>query len=209
MSTNLLLRRRAMMAANSVSGGGGGEETDGPIILNIVTTHIDENIVEGYLEFSQPCPYLLVVSINYGSSTDEISLTVNSGDTYIDFSNYVTPELGLELLENCLINMLSPYDANYRIIPTHIYARVSNYPNYYINMGAYLYLSNIDYLPVSEDMMGTNYEICPIIKMGPIDNTNGNWIWFIFDRFICFRDTYNFDNYIYALESDGSLWSME
>jgi hypothetical protein len=164
---------------------------------------MDANTVAGYLEFSKPCPYPLTVRLMYASSPVRITLEFNPGDTYMDFTREVIFEPGLELLESCEVADFDPYDTNYRIIPTHIYT--GGYSVVHMGeLGIYLHASNINYLPISEDDTGPNGEVCPIIDLNDLQNTDQNVIWYNYNGEILFRDLYT--GLIYALNSYGDLY---
>jgi hypothetical protein len=104
------------------------------------------------------------------------------------------------------------YDLEKRVIPTCVSTERLDMNTWRVgydwqsmSMGQYLYQSNINCIPKSDDYMGGSCENCPIKKMGNIDNSeDGRYVWYNYNEEILFRDTYS--DIIYALNSNGILY---
>lgn len=203
MSTNLLLRRRAMMAASSASGGGGTEDDpNAPITFTINVTGCTSDGIDGYIEFSKPLPYDINIITSDDDYGDSVYFSVPAGTTYYDFYKN---DRYWSSLEPMYVSFFGPYDISYRIIPTHIYAvLMPEFTHFNAGLGQYLYASNINYLPISEDDIGPNGEVCPILDLYDLKNTDQNVIWYNYNSEILFRDLYT--GLIYALNRFGDLY---
>lgn len=195
-----------MVANNSSSGGGSGgieDDPNAPITFTINVTGYTSDGIEGYIEFSKPLPYDIFIKTSGDYNGDGVNFNVPVGTTYYDF--YYSDRVWDNFDQSIPVTYFEPYDINYRIIPTHIDAIVApGFASLNTGLGQYLYASNINYLPTSEDSTGPNGEVCPIIDLGDLKNTDQNVIWYNYNEEILFRDTYS--DTIYALNSNGILY---
>ena len=185
--------------------GGGGEEDDpnAPVTFTINVTGYTSDGIEGYIEFSKPLPYGIFVVTPGDENGDSVNFSIFAGTTYYSF--YKNDRVWYSLDKPMQVKYFEPYDINYRIIPTHIEAIMMPGNTYFdTGLGQYLYASNINYLPVSEDDIGSNSEVCPIIDLYDLQNTDQNVIWYNYNGEILFRDLYT--GLIYALNSYGDLY---
>ena len=202
-----LLFRRFMMSNTQNSGGGGDsggeEDANAPVTFTINVTNYTSDGIEGYIEFSKPLPYDIFVKASDDYNGESVRFNIPVGTTYYDF--YYSDRVWDNLDQPIPVVYFEPYDINYRIIPTHIEAvLMPGHTIFNTGLGQYLYTSNINYLPVSEDDIGSNSEVCPIIDLGDLKNTDQNVIWYNYNEEILFRDTYS--DTIYALNSNGVLY---
>lgn len=221
-----LLFRRFMMSNTQNNGGntpGGEEDANAPIILDIQSSVIsyDEYTVECEVTITSnnPMPYDGNVTLSVNADDDyNISYDLNSDgvvvefqkDTILQFSDIVTFDI-YNFYEADLstafvgVSYFDPFDISIRLIPTYCIAGGDGWMWGDDDSGfiKYIYDSNINHIPVSDDEIGSNSEICPIKRFGPVDNTSGDrFVWYNYDGNILFRDTYN--GKIYYISSYGN-----
>ena len=172
-----------------------------PKIEELVETETEAEKIE--IEFSKPLPYDIFVVTPGDENGDSVNFSIFAGTTYYSF--YKNDRVWYSFDQPIRVTYFNPYDVNYRIIPTHIEAIMMPGNTYFdTGLGQYLYASNINYLPVSEDDIGSNSEVCPIIDLYDLQNTDQNVIWYNYNGEILFRDLYT--GLIYALNSYGDLY---
>lgn len=151
------------------------------------------------------CPYM---DINYIALSDDLAESPAFVEAAMQIDGVDTTDIEFNKLYVSIhkLGFNNEGFALKRIIPTCITSDRLDVNTWDLgSMGQYLYQSNINCIPKSDDYMGGSCENCPIKKMGNIDNSeDGRYVWYNYNEEILFRDTYS--DIIYALNSNGVLY---